>query len=357
MFLGLTCVLSGLALGSIAKASGKPWQRSVPATILVFLVDPDDVGSGLAHATWDELRTRAAYDQLAAWQRRRLANAIAGTLNDRDVPSRLAALEMLDDLNPGRSAILAGVLGGFIEDGPTPGPPPVRAVEGETITISSHPPRPEHVRHDDLVVRLLGRVGASADVSVLEGVLQARGWTRQRSEALWALAVLNDPSAVEAMCDIPLDRQPWTEVVLAVALFGDRAGERGEQLMVEARARMFPRSYPYLDACSNAINGRSSHVSIALSEVLRQDVHVLSHHYASEALRKLGAQAEPAVPTLIEMLNSELAWRRRSAAAVLGSIGPGARQALPDLERLADDEDRYVSRTALWAIDRIRRPD
>ncbi|MCH9058301.1 MAG: HEAT repeat domain-containing protein [Planctomycetes bacterium] len=325
--------------------------------MLVFLVSPDDVGDGLAHATWDELRTRATYDQLAAWQRRRLANAIAGTLNERDTPSRLAALEAIEDLHPPRSAVLSGVLAGLIQDGPTAGPLPVKGVEGETSWVSSHPPRPERYLHDDLVVRLLGRVGTLSDVPMLTGVLQSREWFHQRSEALWALAVLNDPSAVEAMCNISLDRQPWTEVVLAVALFGDRAGERGEQLMVEARARMFPRSYPYLDACSNAINGRSFHVSIALSGVLRQDVHVLSHNFASDALRKLGAQAEPAVPTLIELLSSELAWRRRSAAAVLGSIGPGARQALPDLERLADDEDRYVSRTALWAIDRIRRPD
>ena len=354
VFLGLTCVLSGLALGSIAKASGKPWQRSVPATILVFLVDPDDVGSGLAHATWDELRTRAAYDQLAAWQRRRLANAIAGTLNERDVPGRLAALEMLDDLNPPRSAVVSGVLLGMIERGPTAGPPPVRAVAGETITNSSHPPRPEHFRHDDLVVRLLGRVGTSADVPVLVDVLKSRPWRQQHREARRALATLNDPSAVGALCD-SWDKQIWSEIVVSVALFGDRGGARAEQFMEDARAQVFPRFIPFLDACSNVVAGKSAHVSIALSEVLRRDADAGSHYFVFETLKKLGPEAELAVPTLIELLNSELAWRRRIAAAVLGSIGPGARQALPDLERLVEDPE--VSRTALWAIDRIRRPD
>ena len=36
---GLTCVLGGLTLGTIAKTSGKPWHRSVPASILVFMVN------------------------------------------------------------------------------------------------------------------------------------------------------------------------------------------------------------------------------------------------------------------------------------------------------------------------------
>ncbi|MCH8269897.1 MAG: HEAT repeat domain-containing protein [Planctomycetes bacterium] len=354
VFLGLTLVLSGLALGSIAMAGGKPWQRFVPASILVFLVDPDDVGSGVADATWDELRTRATYDQLSAWQRRRLANAIARTLKERDVPSRLAALEMLDDLNPPRSVVLSGVLAGLLRDGPTPGPPPVKYVLGETYTIMTHPPRPEHFRHDDLVVRLLGRVGTSADVSVLVDVLKSRPWRQQHREARRALATLNDPSAVGPLCD-SWDKQIWSEIIVSVALFGDRGGARAEQLIEDARAQVFPRFIPFLDACSNVIAGKSAHVSIALSEVLRRDADAGSHYYVFETLKKLGPEAELAVPTLIELLGSESAEERYRAASVLGSIGPGARQALPDLARLVEDPE--VSRTALWAIDRIRRPD
>ena len=363
VFLGLTCVLSGLALGSIAMAGGKPWQRSVPTSILVFLVSPDDVGSGVADATWDELRTRATYDQLAAWQRRRLANAIARTLNDRDVPCRLAALEMLDDLNPPRSSVLSGVLAGLLADGPTARPPSAediaRTEVGDVVWHYGHIPcpEPERVRYDDLVVRLLGRVGTSEDLSVLKSVLQSRGWVRQHPAALWALADLNDPSAVGTMCDIPLDEQPWPEIVVAVALFGDRGGERAEQFMADIRAHVDPKSYPFVDACSDAVTGKSSHVSVALSEVMGQDTPRISHFFASSALMKLGAEAEPAVPTLIGLLNSELFGRRLWAAAVLASIGPGARLALPDLERLAKDEDLGVSGTALWAISQIRRPD
>ncbi len=363
VFFGLTLVLGGFTLGTIAKTSGKPWQRSVPASILIFMVNPDDVGDGLAHATWDELRTRAKYDQLAAWQRRRLSNAIARTLNDRDATCRLAALEMIESLNPPRSAVLSGVLVGLVGDGPTARPPSAeeiaRTVVGAVVWHYGHIPcpEPERVRHDDLVVRLLGRVGTSEDVSVLEGVLQDRGWVRQHPAAMWALADLNDPSAVGATCDIPLDEQPWTEIVVAVALFGDRGGERAEQFMADIRAHVDPKSYPFIDACFDAVTGKSSHVSIALSEVIGQDTPRRSHFFASSALMKLGAEAEPAVPTLIELLNSEVFGRRLWAAAVLASIGPGARESLPDLERLAKDEDLGVSGTALWAIDQIRRPD
>ena len=364
VFLGLTCVLSGLALGTIAMAGGKPWQRFVPASILILLVNPDDVGSGVIDATWDELRTRAKYDQLSAWQRRALVEGIAGTLDDRDTASRLAALEAIQDLNPPRSAVLAGVLTEMLRRGPTPPPPspsPLMKIPvGGTGTLISDGPWPVHIRHDRLVVRLLGRVGASADAPLLETVLRGRQWSSERREAMWALAALNDPDVVAILCG-PMIGTLWDEGLVAVALLGDRGGTRAEQFISDARAESDPRYHPFVDACADAVNGTSAHVSIALSEMLGLDVGIRPRSMAFQVLRRLGPDAAPAVPTLIGLLDSEAPGTRRTAAALLGAIGPKAAAALPRLRQLAEGPEVVKSasleRAARVAIDQIRRPD
>ena len=98
-------------------------------------------------------------------------------------------------------------------------------------------------------------------------------------------------------------------------------------------------------------------MSIALVELAKRETDAASRQFICDTLVSLGADAEPAAPILIEMLRSNLVADRWIAARLLGSIGPGAREALPKLERMVKDEDLNVSRIALWAIDQIRRPD
>ena len=68
----------------------------------------------------------------------------------------------------------------------------------------------------------------------------------------------------------------------------------------------------------------------------------------------LVAGGTDAVPYLIEaLLSDDDNSPRRAAAAALGQLGPAARQAVPALEALADDDDidlQYVAAQALAAI-------
>lgn len=74
------------------------------------------------------------------------------------------------------------------------------------------------------------------------------------------------------------------------------------------------------------------------------------------AVLALGRIGVPAVPSLLEALGVEGEEARRAAAMVLGHIGPAARDALPALRKLAEDdaEDR-VREAAAKAVERIGR--
>ena len=47
-------------------------------------------------------------------------------------------------------------------------------------------------------------------------------------------------------------------------------------------------------------------------------------------------------------------WFRGDAAQTLGRIGPAAREAVPALEKLLGDKERYVRAAAAEALKRIR---
>ena len=93
---------------------------------------------------------------------------------------------------------------------------------------------------------------------------------------------------------------------------------------------------------------------------------------ASGALQGFGHDAEAAVPGLVERLKSEVARHQTdkrqgkppvrysvpmspiaSVINVLGSIGPAAKEAMPLLLDLADDEDPVVRSAVVWAFPAI----
>jgi len=82
---------------------------------------------------------------------------------------------------------------------------------------------------------------------------------------------------------------------------------------------------------------------------------------AAWALGRIGPGAEPAVPRLIETLESKpqpVASVRRTVPEALGNMGPAAKAAVPTLVKLLDDEDRGVrvnAAAALWKIARHER--
>jgi HEAT repeat protein len=75
--------------------------------------------------------------------------------------------------------------------------------------------------------------------------------------------------------------------------------------------------------------------------------------HAGFALADMGPGAQPAVPTLLDLLNGEDMHDRRLAAWTLGSIGPRAFAALPTLHYALHDPDPVVARFAGAALEKV----
>jgi HEAT repeat protein len=93
---------------------------------------------------------------------------------------------------------------------------------------------------------------------------------------------------------------------------------------------------------------------------MAQRQHLIAIHYDPPSslyfpscivLSDLGPQAESAVPELIEIYDhSRSVMAQRTIPAVFGSIGPGARRAVPLLVRNSTHTDEGVRRSAISAL-------
>ncbi|MCG9131571.1 HEAT repeat domain-containing protein, partial [Candidatus Poribacteria bacterium] len=73
-----------------------------------------------------------------------------------------------------------------------------------------------------------------------------------------------------------------------------------------------------------------------------------------EALGSIGPAAAPAVPDLIDSLeNDDDKQVRFESALALAQIGPAANDAVPVLANALRDEDRYVRDNSIHALKRI----
>ena len=71
------------------------------------------------------------------------------------------------------------------------------------------------------------------------------------------------------------------------------------------------------------------------------------------SLKEIGAEAEAALPSLIQALRCSDSLVRREAARALGEFGPAASMVLPDLFHMLNDEDQLVRPEALRALSMI----
>jgi HEAT repeat protein len=81
-------------------------------------------------------------------------------------------------------------------------------------------------------------------------------------------------------------------------------------------------------------------------------------HYATRLIFRLGEKGAPAVPALIEVLkqpteNEDDLLFRREVQYTLAAIGPGAKDAVPELIRSLASEDEEVFGTACYALGKI----
>jgi HEAT repeat protein len=92
-----------------------------------------------------------------------------------------------------------------------------------------------------------------------------------------------------------------------------------------------------------------------LQELIRRltSPHDLKRINAGLLLGRMGPEAREAVPTLLELLQDESIQNRRLAAWTLGNIGQGAVEAIPALLVALRDTSEGVRKMAREALDKI----
>jgi len=81
--------------------------------------------------------------------------------------------------------------------------------------------------------------------------------------------------------------------------------------------------------------------------------HDVKRIHAGLLLGRMGPEAREAVPTLLELLQDESIQNRRLAAWTLGNIGQGAVEAIPALLVALRDTSEGVRKMAREALDKI----
>jgi HEAT repeat protein len=255
-------------------------------------------------------------------------DAAVKALQDEDDYRRLTALQTIGNRgNPARSAVpevLALLKTEKNRD--------VRAQAGKTLSQIGAP-------------ALEGLIGALADPSA-----------DVRFTAAQALARFG-PDAADA---VP---------ALAARLADDAAGVRAAA--AAALGEIGPRAQPALPALADVLQDATpvrNAALRALAQIGSPSVPILRAGLRSRktatrsgcafALGVLGAEAEPAVPELVQLVQHDSEPKVRSTAvAALGAIGPAAREAVPALARCLKDPDRMIEYQATQALAAIGPED
>jgi vesicle coat complex subunit len=92
----------------------------------------------------------------------------------------------------------------------------------------------------------------------------------------------------------------------------------------------------------------------ALLRVLESDRSAEVRKAAATALGKVDPEPQQVVPALRQALKDRATSVRIAAAGALGLLGDEAKDAIPDLQAAQKDKDRAVSRAAAMALRSIR---
>jgi HEAT repeat protein len=151
----------------------------------------------------------------------------------------------------------------------------------------------------------------------------------------------------------------WSGVALILALAsssgcGSRPGFEGksvaelEQMLADADPKVQAQGAHGLSlkGAEAAPAVRSLISALKSSDVLRE--------YAARALGQIGHAASAAVAALTDALQSPPWTVQRQAAIALGQIGPAAKSAVPALHKLTRDANRPLREAAQEALSKIR---
>ena len=140
---------------------------------------------------------------------------------------------------------------------------------------------------------------------------------------------VREPHPKEVLCEEP----GWNRVSTDIDL--DR---RIHRLAARALVQLAPED-------PRCIDGHRILLNQIDPELRRNAVMALGH---------LGSAAAPAVPQILDLLQSDNLAIQREIVTTLGMIGPEARSAIPLLEQLTENQDRQLAERARVALGRIR---
>jgi HEAT repeat protein len=173
-----------------------------------------------------------------------------------------------------------------------------------------------------------------------------------RAAAVNGLAQLRNPDHITLISALlAKDKRPFVRKTAAYAL-GHYASAKATAPLVAALAR--DKDVEVRAAAVVALGHYKDPAAVAPLTSALKDKNDFIRAYAARALGVNGRASEPVVNELIRLLNSDPAGEvRRQAASALGLIG--ARTAVPALERASRSSDPHLSRTAIEALEAIRR--
>jgi HEAT repeat protein len=207
------------------------------------------------------------------------------------------------------------------------------------------------LRHSDARARTASAegLGSIGDRSGVGGLLDALAYDvdpRVRTEAAKALGAIGDLAAVPGLLDA-FRCDPDVDVLNAAstALIRFRDPRVVSALLDGLRDPDSSKRRAAAGALAELADVAA--ISVLLEAVGDESVQV--RDYAGFALARIG---RPAVPGLIQVLDSLNPLARRQAAVTLKAIGDD--EAIPALERRCHDEDRGVAQAAADAITALR---
>lgn len=157
-------------------------------------------------------------------------------------------------------------------------------------------------------------------------------------------------SAVPVLIELLRDASPEVRWQAADLLGQAGPAERRDTAAKDALVRALQDDDPHVRAVAASSLSVLGDAGPAAIPVLRDMLTTGERLAALKALVRYGAEAEPAIPRLVDLLHdgdSEVRWR---AAMTLGKIGPVARNAVPALVAALKDEDALVREHAAEAL-------
>ncbi len=325
-----------MALSTIPVESSKHAEAAVPA--LTRLLEDQGITN----------RDRAA------WMLGRI-----GEPDKAAVSTLIAALNDQSRIVRDRAAVALGQIGDL-----TAVPALIETLDDESMDI--------RVSSAEALVRMGEPAATPALIQLLGNVdITRRGSSNMRRAAVRALAQTGDSSAVPVLLRMLGDESAWVGVSAAIALveIDDSKTDTVIPVLIEALGDSVPDARsdavdalvqigkPAVTALVDALSIENTDARINAARALariensRMDlaVPILIHGEAIDALEEMG---DPAIPMLIDMLDDGSVDARVNAAEALARIGnPPAEMVIPVLIEALRDENQSIRLRAARALD------